>query len=158
MKCRYELATIEQVVKVRLLFLAIFHEIASDCAKLTLNKPIIITEESEVPLLKIVPWVNYVVPLAVNNDTIGLLMVGRPIPDGYLNAEQADFIRQIANVMAVTIEAIQRFDALRLVARKLLADRYETQLSLANRIHNEPLQQISSLKNDMLHFSNNNSL
>ncbi|MGB4871510.1 MAG: hypothetical protein WBP47_15760, partial [Candidatus Promineifilaceae bacterium] len=36
-KCRYELATIEQVVKVRLLFLAIFHEIASDCAKLTLN-------------------------------------------------------------------------------------------------------------------------
>lgn len=122
-----------------------------------LNKPIIITEESELPLLKIVPWVNYVVPLAVNNDTIGVLMVGRPIPDGYLNAEQADFIRQIANVMAVTIEAIQRFDALRLMARKLLADRYETQLSLANRIHNEPLQQISSLKNDMLHFSINNS-
>ena len=37
MKCRYELATIEQVVKVRLLFLAIFHEIASDCAKLTVR-------------------------------------------------------------------------------------------------------------------------
>lgn len=36
-KCRYEPATIEQIVKVRLLFLAIFHEIASDCAKLTLD-------------------------------------------------------------------------------------------------------------------------
>ncbi len=37
MKCRYEPATIEQIVKVRFLFLAIFHEIASDCAKLTLT-------------------------------------------------------------------------------------------------------------------------
>lgn len=35
-KNRYEPATFEQFVKVRLLFLAIFHEIASDCAKLTL--------------------------------------------------------------------------------------------------------------------------
>jgi len=37
-KNRYEPATIEQFVKVRFLFLAIFYEIASDCAKLTLKK------------------------------------------------------------------------------------------------------------------------
>lgn len=122
-----------------------------------LHEPIVVTEEAESPLLKIIPWVNYVVPLVANNETVGLLLVGRPVPDGYLNAVQAGFIRQIANVMAVTIEAIQRFDTLRLVARKLLSDRYETHLSLANRIHNEPLQKISSLKNDMLHYSKSNS-
>jgi hypothetical protein len=37
LKYCYELAPNEQFVKVRLLFLAIFHEIASDCAKLTLS-------------------------------------------------------------------------------------------------------------------------
>jgi len=39
MKYRYEPATNEQFVKVRLLFLAISHDFAANCTKLTLGKP-----------------------------------------------------------------------------------------------------------------------
>ncbi|MFQ5421685.1 MAG: hypothetical protein ACE5EY_15135, partial [Anaerolineae bacterium] len=38
-------------------------------------------------------WVECLAPLKVNGTVVGLLLLGRPVPDGYYNAQQIAFIR-----------------------------------------------------------------
>lgn len=88
-------------------------------------------------------WVECLAPLKVNGAVVGLLLLGRPVPGGYYNAQQVAFIRQVTGVMAVAAEAIRLFEASRMMSRELMQVRDTERMQLAAQIHDEPLQRIS---------------
>ncbi|MFW5943424.1 MAG: GAF domain-containing sensor histidine kinase, partial [Chloroflexota bacterium] len=95
------------------------------------------------PVVGELPWVHVALPLAAREQLVGLLLLGRPVPDGYLNGQELAFLRQLADTMAVAALNVQLFEATRAMARKLLRVRDAERLKLASQIHDDPLQRVS---------------
>lgn len=104
-------------------------------------------------IFKSLPRVNYVVPLVIGETAVGLLLLGRPVPDGFLNARQIAFVRQVADVMAVAVEAMRLFDASRAMSRDLMQVRDTERMQLASMIHDEPVQHISMMASQLNHLA-----
>ncbi|MCP5096839.1 MAG: hypothetical protein GY943_14915 [Chloroflexi bacterium] len=101
------------------------------------------------PLFAQYEWSDYMAPLAIGDAVVGMLLLGRPVPDGYLHAKQIIFLRQVADIVAVATEAMRLFESSREMSRKLLRIRDEERRYLASQIHDEPLQDISMIANEL---------
>ena len=99
-------------------------------------------------------WVDYIAPLAISERIVGILLIGRPVPDGYLHTKQIAFLRQVADIIAVATEAMRLFESSREMSRKLLRVRDEERRHLASQIHDEPLQDISMIANELGRLAN----
>lgn len=101
------------------------------------------------PALGGLQWLHSVLPLAAQGQLVGLLLLGRPIPDGYLNGQESAFLRQMADTMAVAALNMQLFEATRAMARKLLRVADAERLKLASQIHDDPLQRVSWVASEL---------
>lgn len=110
-------------------------------------------KNSDHPIFRQHQWIDYVLPLSTSGRVVGALFLGRPVPDGYLNAEQMGFLHQVTNVMAVALEAIRLFESSREMSRTLLEIRNAERVLLASQIHDEPLQEISMLASSLLQLA-----
>lgn len=97
--------------------------------------------------------IDYAVPLVVSETVVGLLLLGRPVPDGFLNAKQVAFLRQAADVMAVAVEAMRLFDASRTMSRELMKVRDTERMQVASIIHDQPVQHISMMASQLNHLA-----
>ncbi len=98
-------------------------------------------------------WVECLAPLKVNGTVVGLLLLGRPVPDGYYNAQQIAYIHQVTGIIAVAVEAIRLFEASRMMSRELIQIRDTERILLATQIHDEPLQRISVTASRLGHLA-----
>lgn len=94
-------------------------------------------------------WVALATPLMVRESLVGLLLLGLPLPDGYFNAVQVTFIRQVAATLAVASETVRLFESSRMMSRELLRIQDAERAQIASQIHDEPLQQISLVVNSL---------
>lgn len=94
-------------------------------------------------------WLHGILPLSAQNQLVGLLLIGQPVPDGYLNAQEVDFLRQLTDTMAVAALNVQLFEATRTMARKLLQVTDAERLKLASQIHDDPLQRVSWVASEL---------
>lgn len=99
------------------------------------------------------PWLEAIVPLMAGGQPVGLLLLGQPIPDGYFNARDVGFLQQLGDTMAVAALNIHLFESSRAMSRKLLQVRDAERLYLASQIHDQPLQQVSYLANELERLS-----
>lgn len=103
----------------------------------------------ELPSTLAWPWVCYLIPLFMKGELMGILVLGRPIPDGYLNRPQADFLFQTVSLMAIAVEAIHLFESSRAMSRQLLETREEERIQIVARIHDEPLQRLALMTGEL---------
>jgi signal transduction histidine kinase len=101
------------------------------------------------PTIAELSWVEAVVPLVARHHLVGLLLLGPPIPEGSFDAEDSRFLQQLADIMAVAALNVQLLEASRAMSRKLLQVRDRERLYMASRIHDEPLQRVSWLANEL---------
>ena len=118
-------------------------------ATASLSTALIARNESDHFLFSRYPWVYYLVPLITQGRVTGLLLLSRPVPDGYLNARQVEFVQQVADMMAVSLGLVQLFEASRQMSRDGLRVRDEERTFLATQLHDEPLQRISVLASQL---------
>lgn len=114
------------------------------------EQEIVFVQAGSIPDL---PWVNYAIPLRTSDRIVGLFLLERPMPDGYLNAVQGDFLRQLTSVMAVAIEAIHLFDASRKMSRSLLEVRHNERVMISAQVHDGPLQRASLMAGELSQLS-----
>jgi signal transduction histidine kinase len=101
----------------------------------------------EPTLLERHPWAELLFFLFVGERPVALLLLGPPIPTGYFNFQQVEFVRQAGQVMAVAAEAIRLFEAAREMSRRLMQVRDMERTRLARDIHDDPIQQMSLVIN-----------
>lgn len=102
------------------------------------------------PLAAALPrWVEMVTTLMTGGRAVGMFWLAQPMPDGFLNARQMQFVRQAANIMAITSETLRLFEASLKMSRELLYARDRERAQIASQIHDEPLQHISLAVNGL---------
>ena len=124
---------------------------AAHCAGLD-NKPFVRERWSEAPThLPITwpEWVALIMPLVTDGTTVGFLLLGEPVPEGYFNAQQMRFVRQVAEVIVVVSELIRLFDSSLEISRSLRQAQDRERAQLASRIHDEPLQRLTIITNSL---------
>ncbi len=94
-------------------------------------------------------WCDYVIPLAISDTVVGVLLLGGPVPNGYLNARQVSFLLQVASVIAVAMEATRLFTSMREMSRDLMRVCQEERQQIASQIHDDPMQTISRVADDL---------
>lgn len=92
------------------------------------------------PLLVQQQWMELIVPIMVRGEQIGFLAFSRPQPDGYFNVEQVRCLERVAEIVAVSSEAIYLFEASRRHSLQLLAAQDTERKRLASMLHDSPLQ------------------
>jgi signal transduction histidine kinase len=100
------------------------------------------------------PWAELLFFLSVGERPVALLLLGPPIPTGYFNFQQVDFVRQAGQVMAVAAEAIRLFESAREMSRRLMQVRDRERTRLARDIHDDPIQQMSLVINALSRLQN----
>jgi len=88
-------------------------------------------------------WIANVVFLQTQEAVVGLLLFGRPVPDGYLTGQDSAFLRQLADTMAIAVLNIRLFESMRMMSRQMLQVRDQERVKLAAQLHDEPLQRIT---------------
>jgi signal transduction histidine kinase len=99
-------------------------------------------------------WAELLIPVMVRNEQAGVLAFSRPGNDGYFNAQQVTFLKQVAGILAVGSDNVSLFETTRALARQALTVQESERKTLASQIHDEPLQQlsyVSVLINQMRH-------
>ena len=104
------------------------------------------------------PWAELMLFLRVGDRPVGLLLLGAPVPSGYFNGQQVNYISQVGNVMAVAIEAIQLFESSREMSSEMMVIRETERAQLAARIHDDPIQRISVVMNGLAALENHINL
>jgi signal transduction histidine kinase len=107
------------------------------------------TSEDTFPFLATCPWVEVALFLSVSQSPVGLLLLGPPVPDGYFDSRQVEFMRQVSSVTAVAVEAIRLFESSRAMARELMCVRDSERSYLAQAIHHDPIHRISVVINGL---------
>lgn len=90
------------------------------------------------PLLQANEWMELVLPIMVRGEQVGFWAFSRP--DGYFNAEQVRFLERVAEIIAVSSEAIYLFESSRKQSLQLLAVQDAERKRLASMLHDSPLQ------------------
>ena len=94
-------------------------------------------------------WVELVVPLWVRGKPVGMLWLGAPMPDGYFHALQMGFVVRLANMLGVASEVVQLLASSLKMSGELLQVQEAERFQLASQIHDEPLQQIALVTNQL---------
>ena len=100
-----------------------------------------------------IPWADYLVPLTMGEEVVGLWLLGCPVPAGYLNDKQIGRLREVATMLAVAVETVRLFDASRAMSRDLLRVADTERMQVAARIHDAPLQQISMMASHLKYLA-----
>jgi signal transduction histidine kinase len=95
------------------------------------------------------PWAELVFFLCVGEHPVALLLLGPPVPNGHFNFQQVAFVRQVGQVIAVTAETIRLSDSSREMLRQLMQVRDVERTRLARHIHDDPIQPLSLVVNDL---------
>ncbi|MCA9994423.1 MAG: hypothetical protein KDE56_01675 [Anaerolineales bacterium] len=90
------------------------------------------------PLLQANQWMELVLPIMVRGNQVGFWAFSRP--DGYFNVEQVRFLERVAEIVAVSSEAIYLFESSRKQSLQLLAAQDAERKRLASMLHDSPLQ------------------
>jgi len=145
-----QLVTVAQVLVPALPPLPVAH-----CAGLT-SEPLVRERWSETAVHRSVTWPDWValiVPLVTDNTTVGFLLLGEPLPEGYFNAQQMRFVRQAAEVIVVAAELTRLFDSSLEMSRNLRQAQDKERAQLASRIHDEPLQRLTAVTNSLTNLA-----
>jgi signal transduction histidine kinase len=108
-----------------------------------LSRPLLRPRQPRAAVWQDFPWAQLVLPLYARGEQTGLLLLGRPQPDGYFNARQMQIASRLATILAIAHENIALFEATRRMARQRLAVRQQERHQVARQIHDGPLQEIT---------------
>lgn len=105
-------------------------------------------------LLEQYPWVEMIVPIILRGEQIGVLALARPA-DGYFNVRHVQFLARAADMIAIGSEAIFLFEAARQLSLQLLSAQEAERKRLASQIHDDPLQVLVFINNELRHIARN---
>src|SRR5690606_34694496 len=101
-------------------------------------------------------WLELLIPVIVRHEQIGFMGLSRPA-DGYFNAEQIQYLAQVADLVAVGSEAIMLFEVSRKISLQLLYAQESERKNLAAQIHDRPLQAITYVYHNLRHVLANST-
>jgi len=93
-------------------------------------------------------WVELSVPILAGNDTLGLLMMARPV-SGYFNARQVGTIRDVADIVAFGLLIISLIETMQALSQQALYEKQLQRQEIATEIHNEPLHLLTTVLMDL---------
>lgn len=98
------------------------------------------------PIRSLLPeWVALVIPLVVRDKLVGVLFLGKPVPDSYFTGQQYEFLKKAANIIAISTETISLFESSLSMSLELQHIRDKERARVASELHDDPLQRITFL-------------
>lgn len=119
----------------------------------TFSKPYLVHAQVNTPPLpirKVLPeWVTLVMPLVIRDKLVGVLCLGKPVPDSYFTGQQYEFLKKAANIIAISTETISLFESSLSMSLDLQHIRNKERARVASQLHDDPLQQITFLTSSL---------
>ncbi len=98
------------------------------------------------PIRKVLPeWVALIIPLFSRDELVGVLFLGKPVPDSYFSGQQYEFLKKAANIIAISAETISLFESSLSMSLELQHIRDKERARVASQLHDDPLQRITFL-------------
>lgn len=109
-------------------------------------------------ILKYFPWATLAIPMVINQSIVGVLVLGAPVPDGIFNAREIQFLHKVADSLAIATEASRLFEASQTMSRSLIKIREKERNQLAAQLHDDPLQRILMVANELDRYSSDHTV
>jgi signal transduction histidine kinase len=100
------------------------------------------------PLLAALPWAEIALPIRAREQILGVWVLARP-RDGFFNQEQISFLEHAAATLAMGAEIVFLLDSAEKLSRRIITVQEAEQRAFASRLHDHPLQTLSSVRMTM---------
>jgi signal transduction histidine kinase len=91
------------------------------------------------------PWVRLVLPLVIDEKTIGLWLLGRHDPDDYYSRAEIEFLRVLADYLAVALAHLQQTERLHSLNQANVIRQEAERAALARDLHDQVLNGLAAL-------------
>jgi signal transduction histidine kinase len=103
-------------------------------------------------------WVRLCLPIVINQEQLGVWLLGRRDPDDYYSQTDIQMLQTLANQAAVALAHIQQTEQLRLLYENDINQREVERASLARELHDNALNELSYFKRTVEHLENSAEL
>jgi len=103
-------------------------------------------------------WVRLCLPIMINQEQLGVWLLGRRDPDDYYSQTDIQILQTLANQVGVALAHIQQTEQLRLLYENDINQREVERASLARELHDNALNELSYFKRTVEHLENSTEL
>lgn len=109
------------------------------------------TRRTSEPLVACCPWVSVILPLQIEQKTIGLWLLGRRDPDDFYAQTEIITLQAIANQSAIALTNIAQAEQLRTLHQTSIDRQESERREIAHELHDVVLNQLAVLKTSAQH-------
>jgi signal transduction histidine kinase len=103
-------------------------------------------------------WIRVVLPLVVENETIGVWLLGSRAPDDFYSQREIGALKSIADQTAIALTNIAQSERLHVMYRVNNARQEQERLHLAHELHDDVLNEVALIFAALLHSASPEAL